>query len=132
MKILVVHSQEAVKKAVETAIAKNQVVVKNLSSGLDGLLAARIDHYDLIICGINLPVVTGIEMVRSLRMSSANINTKIVFVVDELNDRVRALASTLGVKDLVLPDEVEKRASAFITRFMTKKENMISDRVRTN
>jgi len=82
MKVLVVHRLEE-----QTKFLKSQFshwYVQTANTGLDGLLAARLDHYDLILCSLQLPVVTGIEMMRSIRNFSLNQNTPIVVLAEGL------------------------------------------------
>jgi CheY-like chemotaxis protein len=80
MKVLVVHRQESVIENIKAQLAKWHVESRN--NGLDGLLIARVRYYDLILCGRDLPVVTSIEMVRSIRNMSVNQRTPIIFVAD--------------------------------------------------
>jgi CheY-like chemotaxis protein len=53
-----------------------------MSSGLDGLIACKLEHFDLILCGQNLPVVTGIELVLSIRNMSLNKLTPVVLLAE--------------------------------------------------
>ena len=46
------------------------------------MLSTRTERYDLIFCCLNLPMVTGIEFVRSMRSLSVNKHTP-VFIVTE-------------------------------------------------
>ena len=80
MKVLIVHRDEAVIANIKAQW--NQWVIRPADSGLDGLIACRIEFFDLIICGLDLPVVTGIEMVRSIRNISENSETPILFLAD--------------------------------------------------
>jgi len=80
MKVLVVHRQEAVLEQIKAQL--RQWHVHSLSSGLDGLLACRMHHYDLILCSFDLPVVTGIEMARSIRNFSLNKSTPIILLAE--------------------------------------------------
>ena len=72
MKILVAHRQKQTVEAIRSVLSSVNPVVLHTESGLDGLLTSRIEHFDVIICGTDLPVVTGFEMVRSLRTNSIN------------------------------------------------------------
>ena len=91
MKVLVVHRQEAVVASIKAQMS--QWSVKSASSGLDGLLACRIESFDLILCGLDLPVVTGIEMVRSIRIFSNNKETPIILLAEgnETDEHVRLI-----------------------------------------
>lgn len=96
MKILVIHRQKEVIGQIATVLASVDPVIRYYDSGLDGLLAARIESYDLIVCGTDLPVITGFELVRSLRNSSINKGTPVIFLADEINHKTTYLSHTLG------------------------------------
>ena len=80
MKVLVVHRQSNVLDQVKRDLAPWSV--KKLLSGLDGLLSARMERFDLVLCGLDLPVVTGIEMARSIRNFSFNRHVPIILLSD--------------------------------------------------
>jgi DNA-binding response OmpR family regulator len=80
MKVLVVHRQEAVLKGIEAQMIKWSV--KAFLNGMDALITARSESFDLILCGQDLPVVTGIELVRSLRNFSVNKTTPVILLAD--------------------------------------------------
>jgi DNA-binding response OmpR family regulator len=107
MKILVVHRQEEVVLQIRTAL-KDKGMIRYANSGLDGLLAARVEAFDLIICSIDLPMVTGFELVRSMRTSSVNKNTPVIFLADNVVDeKAEYLGNALGVAALVAMKEVD-------------------------
>jgi DNA-binding response OmpR family regulator len=91
MKVLVVHRNEAVLESIKAQLS--QWYIRSCMSGLDGLLCCRGEHFDLILCGLDLPVVTGIEMVRSIRNFSVNKKTPVILLAEgnETADHVRLL-----------------------------------------
>ncbi len=80
MKVLVVHRQSSVLESIKTQLG--QWYVRQATSGLDGLLASRMERFDLILCGMDLPVVTGIEMARAIRNFSYNRKVPIILLAD--------------------------------------------------
>jgi CheY-like chemotaxis protein len=107
MKILVVHRQEKVTLQIKSAL-DNNAIIRFANSGLDGLLAARVEAFDLIICSTDLPMVTGFELVRSLRTSSVNKNTPVIFLADNVVDeKTEYLANALGVAAMMAIKEVD-------------------------
>ena len=80
MKVLIVHRQEAVLQNIKSQMTN--WYVKTMSSGLDGLIACKLEVFDLILCGQSLPVVTGIELVRSIRNMSLNKHTPVVLLAE--------------------------------------------------
>jgi CheY-like chemotaxis protein len=118
IKILVVHRQSLVVDQVKSVLQDNTAVVRFTDSGLDGLLTSRIESFDLIICGIDLPVITGFELVRSIRTNSRNKKTPVIFVADELDEKAEHLGNALGV------------AAMFVTQeFAHKLPQLVSERV---
>jgi CheY-like chemotaxis protein len=128
MKILVINRQKEVIGLIKSALASVDPVIRYYDSGLEGLMTARIENFDLIVCGTDLPVITGFEMVRSLRNSSINKSTPVIFLADEVTDKTTYLsqilgaAATLSTRDgaeleKVLQTQQQKLASKRPTRF---------------
>lgn len=103
MKVLVVHRQSAIGEKLKSHL--RQWYVRTTSSGLDGLLASRMERFDLILTGFDLPVVTGIEMVRSIRNFSLNKKTRIIFLDEgEISVVHHKIISTLEAGLLTWPE----------------------------
>jgi CheY-like chemotaxis protein len=115
MKILVVHRQKMVVDQVKSVLQGNLVVVRYSDSGLDGLLTSRIESFDLIICGTDLPVITGFELVRSIRTNSQNKNVPVVFVADEVNAKTEHLGNALGVVAMMALQDLTGKLSQVVT-----------------
>jgi CheY-like chemotaxis protein len=96
MKILVINRQKEVIGQIASVLASVNPIIRYYDSGLDGLLAARVEPFDLIVCSTDLPVITGFELVRSLRNSSINKGTPVIFLADELNHKTTYLSQILG------------------------------------
>jgi DNA-binding response OmpR family regulator len=114
MKILVVHRQKAVINQVKSVLQDNSPVVIHTDSGLDGLLTSRIESFDLIICGTDLPVITGFELVRSIRTNSVNKNVPVIFVTDEIDAKVEHLGNALGVAGMLVMQDVNNRLADIV------------------
>jgi CheY-like chemotaxis protein len=114
MKIFVVHRQEITVEAIKSVLSGCQNVVRNTESGLDGLLTSRIEHFDLIICGTDLPVITGFELVRSLRTHSVNRNTPVILLAETADEKTLHLANSLKVFALLNPAEIPSKLPALV------------------
>ena len=114
MKILVVHRQNTTVDLIKSVLSNSNPVVLYAESGLDGLLTSRIEHFDVIICGTDLPVVTGFELVRSIRTNSINRNTPAIFISDEINDKSMHLCKLLGLADILTMRDVDGRLAAIV------------------
>jgi DNA-binding response OmpR family regulator len=115
MKILVVHRQRMVIDQVKSVLRDNSPVVIHTDSGLDGLLTSRIESFDLIICGIDLPVITGFELVRSIRTNSVNKNVPVIFLADEVDAKTEHLGNALGVAGMLAIKEVDNRLAELVS-----------------
>jgi CheY-like chemotaxis protein len=114
MKILVVHRQKLVVDQIKSVLQDNSPVVIHNDSGLDGLLTSRIESFDLIICGTDLPVITGFELIRSIRTTSINKNVPVIFISDDLNAKTEHLANALGVAALLSKCDVNLRLAGIV------------------
>ena len=114
MKILVVHRQKNTVNIIQSVLSEKNPVVLQTESGLDGLLTSRIEHFDLIICGTDLPVVTGFELIRSIRTNSVNRDTPVIFLSDKIDDKAEHLSNALGVEAVLLMDDVNHRLAGLV------------------
>ena len=118
MKILVVHRQKNTVDVIKSVLSEINPVVLKTESGLDGLLTSRIEHFDLVICGTDLPVVTGFELIRSIRNNVLNRQTPVVMIFDQTNDKLENLAKSLGVEAVIPLQELGKHLLATVNRIV--------------
>jgi DNA-binding response OmpR family regulator len=106
MRVLVVHRQASIADHIKEQLP--QCSVTCVTCGWVGLSETRTKHYDLVISSYDLPVVTGFEMVRSLRMDSLNTEVPVIMLTDG-NETIgyTKLASRLKASMLTLK-EVQK------------------------
>lgn len=118
MKILVVHREVSVSNQVKSILHDGETIVRFYNSGLDGLLAIRVEEFDLIICGTDLPVITGFELIRSVRTHSINTLTPVVFIADELSGKSEYLANALGVVGTLIRSAMERELAPLVDATM--------------
>jgi CheY-like chemotaxis protein len=114
MKILVVHRQKETVDVIKSVLSEKKTVVLQTESGLDGLLTSRIEYFDLIICGTDLPVVTGFELIRSIRTNSVNRTIPVILLSDSIGEKMMQLAKILNVEALLATSEVRHRLAALV------------------
>lgn len=105
LRVLVVHRQISVANDIKKQFDGAGWLVHMAQSGLDGLLAARKESFSLILSAIDLPVITGIEMVRGIRNFSFNVNTPIVFIGKLPEGNYSSILEKL--KTTILPGNLE-------------------------
>lgn len=97
LKVLVVHRQLSVTSDIKEQFNRAGWLVHLAHDGLDGLLAARKESFGLILSAIDLPVITGIEMIRGIRNFSFNVSTPALFF-DQPPDGYEAILNKLNVR----------------------------------
>jgi DNA-binding response OmpR family regulator len=80
MKVLIIHRQKWLLQKLKEKFISGGWHVHASDNGLDGLLTARHYPFDLVLCGFDLPVVSGTEIVRTIRMLSQNTKTPVFFL----------------------------------------------------
>src|SRR5882762_344083 len=103
MKVLLVHQEESVLENIKNQLGHWKV--EAYSNGLEGLMAAKMSLFDLILCGNDLPVVTGIEMVRSIRNLSLNRRTPVILMAEGTETERHARIFQLLNANLMTIDE---------------------------
>jgi len=120
MKILVVHRQKETVDLIKSILSGCNPVVRHTETGLDGLLTSRIEHFDLIICGTDLPVITGFEMVRSLTTHSINRTTPCIFVTQQLDAKTEHLSQALGAIAILSEEEIKSKLGEIAQKALTQ------------
>ena len=98
LKVLVVHRQDSVAYDIKKQFERAGWLVHLAHNGLDGLLAARKENFGLILTVIDLPVITGIEMMRAIRNFSFNVNSPAYFLDNPLGKKIDLILEKLRVK----------------------------------
>ncbi len=80
MKVLVAHRQATIADHIKDQLP--QCIVTCVTCGWVGLAETRTKRYDLVISSNDLPVVTGFELVRSLRLFSLNMQVPVIMLSD--------------------------------------------------
>ncbi|HWA35853.1 MAG TPA: response regulator [Cyclobacteriaceae bacterium] len=80
-KVLAVHWQEEILTKIEQ-LAPSGWHVLSMGNSVEAMLSTRAEQYDLIFCCLNLPMVTGIELIRSIRTLSVNKHTPVFVITD--------------------------------------------------
>lgn len=116
MKILVVHRQTKTVDKIKSVLSSCNPVVLHTESGLDGLLTSRIEHFDVIICGTDLPVVTGFELIRSVRTNSINRQTPVIIICEQSDEKTIHLGQALEVLAILSLNEVDSRLADIVVQ----------------
>ena len=119
-KILIIEDDEKLARMVELELVHEGYEIEKKADGVGGLEAAEDGDHDLILLDIMLPGMSGVEVLRRLRKSSA---TPVILLTarDETVDKVLGLDS--GADDYVTKPFVIEELLARIRAALRKKEN---------
>lgn len=79
-RILVIENDLVLNETICDVLLTKGHEVQSASNGLDGLLLARKQQLDLVICDVNMPLMNGFETVKRFRASKRNSLTPFLFL----------------------------------------------------
>lgn len=123
-KILIIEDDPQIARIVELELKYEGYEVEVQTNGKDGLLAAKYNHFDLLILDVMLPKMNGFEVCKRVREES---NVPIIFLTakDQLTDKV--ISFDFGADDYITKpfsnDELIARIKALLRRSKRTTEN---------
>jgi PAS domain S-box-containing protein len=108
--ILIVDDLPANRKVLVTLLRHEGHRLIEAADGREGLAAVRVEHPDLVITDVLMPVMDGYEFIRQLRLDPTTSGIPVVFCTAHYGEReARALALSSGVSAvLTKPAEAEE------------------------
>src|SRR3984957_18070680 len=118
MRILLIEDDSALAQSIELMLKSEGFNVYTTDLGEDGIDLGKIYDYDIILLDLNLPDMSGFEVLRSMRLAKVKAPILILTGVDTIEDKVRGRG--LGADDyLTKPfhkDELVARIHAIVRR----------------
>ena len=97
MRILYVEDEKFLAEAVVHMLGKSKIMVDLASDGEEGLDLALKSSYDCVVLDIMLPKLSGIEILKTMRMRNVNTPVIMLSALNEVEDKIKGL--TLGADD---------------------------------
>ncbi len=109
IRALVVDDSQAMRKSIMYALQRlGDVVCVEAGDGAEGLKKFTQDRYDLVVTDINMPLMDGLKLIRSIR-SGPHPAVPIVVITTEGASEDRQRAMTLGASAyLVKPVQAQQ------------------------
>ena len=127
MRILLIEDDEKVARAVSTGLEAERFAVDRVSDGLEGLDAARLGTYDLIILDLMLPGLSGTELLKRLREVNSDVPVLILTARDAISEKIANFEA--GADDYLTKPfafaELVVRVNALLRRGATQRANII-------
>src|SRR6202041_993388 len=118
MRILLIEDDSALAQSIELMLKSEGFNVYTTDLGEDGIDLGKIYDYDIILLDLNLPDMSGFEVLRSMRLAKVKAPILILTGVATIEDKVRGLG--VGADDyLTKPfhkDELVARIHAIVRR----------------
>src|SRR5271157_463971 len=128
VRVLLVEDDAGVAQSIELMLKVEEINVYRTDLGEDGVDLGKIYDYDIILLDLNLPDISGYEVLRSLR--SARVVTPILILsgLASLEDKIRGLG--LGADDYLSKpfhkDELIARIHALVRRSKGHADSVIA------
>jgi len=127
MRVLMIEDDSATAQSIELMLNSERFNVDPANLGEDGIDLGKIYDYDIILLDINLPDMSGYEVLRALRLAKIETPILILSGLGNIEDKVRGLG--FGADDyLTKPfhkDELVARINAIVRRSRGHAESVI-------
>jgi two-component system cell cycle response regulator CtrA len=127
MRVLLVEDDNATARAIELMLKSESFNVYITNLGEEGLDLGKLYDYDIILLDLNLPDMSGLEVLRSLRISRVKTPILILTGLGGVEDKVRGLG--FGADDYMTKpfhkDELVARIHAIVRRSKGHAESVI-------
>ncbi|MEM9049235.1 MAG: response regulator transcription factor [Pseudomonadota bacterium] len=135
MRVLLVEDDPATSRSIEMMLSKANLNVYTTDLGEEGIDLARLYDYDLILLDLNLPDMTGYEVLRQLRVSKVSTPILILSGLDDTENKIKGLG--IGADDYMTKpfnsDELVARIHAIVRRSKGHAQSVIqTGKVRVN
>src|SRR5215207_4222486 len=127
MRLLLIEDEPTVAKSIELMLKREDIDVQTTELGQDGLDLGSVFFYDLILLDLNLPDMSGYDVLRSLRLGKITTPVLILSGLNGIEDKVKGLG--FGADDyLTKPfqtDELIARIRAILRRSGDQVESVV-------
>ncbi len=121
MRILLAEDEKELREAIQTILEKHHFTVDAVENGEEAMDYLTLgDEYDCLILDLMMPIMGGMDVIKSLRSRNHNIPILILSAKQEVSDKVEGL--DLGANDYLVKPFDTKELLARI-RVLTRKSN---------
>lgn len=128
MRVLLIEDDRSISKSIELMLGSENLNVYTTDLGEEGLDLGKVYDYDIILLDLNLPDISGYDVLRKLRVSRVETPILILSALCGTDDKVKGLG--LGADDyLTKPfhkDELVARMHAIVRRSMGHAQSVIA------
>jgi PAS domain S-box-containing protein len=82
--VLIVDDEESIREIVEESLTSRGMIVEGAASSEEALTLLGVNSYDIVLCDLNLPGMTGEQLFDKLRAHAGNSTPRFVFMTGDL------------------------------------------------
>jgi two-component system, cell cycle response regulator CtrA len=128
MRVLLIEDDSATAQSIELMLKSDNMNVYTTELGEEGIDLGKIYDYDIILLDLNLPDMTGFEVLRKLRISRVTTPILILSGLAGIEDKIKGLG--FGADDYMTKpfhkDELIARIHAIVRRSRGHAQSIIS------
>ena len=128
MRVLLIEDDSATARSIELMLKSESFNVYTTDLGEEGIDLGKIYDYDIILLDLNLPDMSGFEVLRGLRVSKVKSSVLILSGLADIEDKVRGLG--FGADDYMTKpfhkDELVARIHAIVRRSKGHAQSIIN------
>src|SRR5215510_5311344 len=128
MRVLLIEDDSATARSIELMLKSESFNVYTTDLGEEGVDLGKLYDYDIILLDLNLPDISGFEVLRSLRVSKVKTPILILTGLASIEDKVRGLG--FGADDYMTKpfhkDELVARIYAIVRRSKGHPQSVIN------
>jgi len=128
MRVLVIEDDSATAQSIELMLKSESFNVYTTDLGEEGIDLGKLYDYDIILLDLNLPDMSGFEVLRSLRVSKVKTPILILSGLAGIEDKVKGLG--FGADDFMTKpfhkDELVARINAIVRRSKGHAQSVIN------
>jgi len=127
MRVLLIEDDRSIARSIELMLKSESFKVYTTDLGEEGVDLGKLYDYDIIVLDLNLPDMSGFEVLRLLRVSRVSTPILILSGLVDIRDKVKGLG--FGADDYVSKpfhkDELVARIRAIVRRSKGHAESVI-------
>jgi DNA-binding NtrC family response regulator len=107
-KILIIEDEENVLEVMQRLLMRKGYSCDGVTNGMDGLNCIKNSHYDLIICDLRMPGMSGIELFQEVEKINPELGQRFIFTTgDNVSEGNQNFLKLTGAMVLQKPFEMD-------------------------